>query len=101
MAKRSPISRRCIQNLITEGHLIVILDQKVLRLDSWVERHPGIRPNPFLDYYPLYAIGYIIEIAKDFRVPLLISRSKQEENYPFFTWLAKTLMIRSMCMYFF
>jgi delta8-fatty-acid desaturase len=39
---RSPIlSRKTIRALIAEGHLIVISEQKVLRLDAWAARHPG------------------------------------------------------------
>lgn len=41
MAKTTLLTRKRICKLISEGHLIVILDQKVLRLDTWAERHPG------------------------------------------------------------
>ncbi|KAH8590045.1 delta 8-(E)-sphingolipid desaturase [Bisporella sp. PMI_857] len=41
MAAKNIISPCCIKDLIAEGYLIVIFEQKVLRLDAWVERHPG------------------------------------------------------------
>jgi len=43
MAKTSPISRESILGLIAKGQLIVISDQRVLRLDGWAARHPGGR----------------------------------------------------------
>lgn len=30
-----------INQLIDDGHAIVILDRKVLKLDSWLQYHPG------------------------------------------------------------
>lgn len=30
-----------IYRLINDGHAIVILDRKVLKLDSWLQYHPG------------------------------------------------------------
>ena len=38
-----PISRRRIEHLIAQGHLIVIVDTQILKLDGWVEKHPGGR----------------------------------------------------------
>jgi hypothetical protein len=37
------LSRGHIKELISLGHLIVISDKQVLRLDKWIERHPGGR----------------------------------------------------------
>ena len=39
----TPLARDDIRKLIAEGHLIVILNQKVLRLDGWARKHPGGR----------------------------------------------------------
>jgi delta8-fatty-acid desaturase len=30
-----------VEDLIAEGHAIVILNDKVLKLDSWLRYHPG------------------------------------------------------------
>ena len=30
-----------VNQLIDDGHAIVILDRKVLKLDSWLQYHPG------------------------------------------------------------
>ena len=38
-----PISRRRIEHLIAQGHFIVIVDTQILKLDGWVEKHPGGR----------------------------------------------------------
>ncbi|KAJ6090290.1 hypothetical protein N7486_009105 [Penicillium sp. IBT 16267x] len=40
-AKDKVLSRRQIEGMIAENHLIVIVDDKVLKLDSWVKFHPG------------------------------------------------------------
>jgi delta8-fatty-acid desaturase len=32
-----------IKQMIAEGHLIVIFEDYVLRLDSWLAKHPGGR----------------------------------------------------------
>jgi hypothetical protein len=37
------ISRRQVEHLIALGQLIVIYDGQILKLDSWVEKHPGGR----------------------------------------------------------
>ena len=37
------LSRAHIKGLIAQGQLIVISDKQVLRLDKWIERHPGGR----------------------------------------------------------
>ncbi|KAK9472624.1 fatty acid desaturase-domain-containing protein [Dipodascopsis tothii] len=41
MAKDNVLSRAAIEQLIHDEHIIVIVDNAVLRLDSWIERHPG------------------------------------------------------------
>jgi len=35
------ISRETISQLIAKGHLIVIANGRVLKLDKWIDRHPG------------------------------------------------------------
>jgi cytochrome b involved in lipid metabolism len=35
------ISRSTIYQLIAKGHLIVIANSRVYRLDDWLTRHPG------------------------------------------------------------
>lgn len=30
-----------VKELIAKGHIIVILDERVLKLDSWLKNHPG------------------------------------------------------------
>lgn len=35
------LSRTTIHHLIAQGHLIVIANTRVLRLDKWLNRHPG------------------------------------------------------------
>lgn len=35
------LSRRAIEGLIADGQIIVIYEGRVLRLDSWMEKHPG------------------------------------------------------------
>jgi sphingolipid 8-(E)-desaturase len=37
------LTRAHIKGLIAQGQLIVISDKQVLRLDDWMERHPGGR----------------------------------------------------------
>lgn len=37
------LTRRVIEGLIADGHTIVILDGQVLKLDKWLEKHPGGR----------------------------------------------------------
>lgn len=34
-------SRRQVEGLIAEGRAIIIVDQKVLKVDSWLKYHPG------------------------------------------------------------
>lgn len=41
MARDKILSREHIYDLIADGKHIVIYDQRVLRLDSWMEKHPG------------------------------------------------------------
>jgi len=37
------ISALEIEGMIADGHAIVILEDAVLRLDSWLDKHPGGR----------------------------------------------------------
>ena len=36
-----PLSRREVEGLIADGRKIVIVDQKVLKVDGWLKYHPG------------------------------------------------------------
>ncbi|KAL3469572.1 fatty acid desaturase-domain-containing protein [Aspergillus californicus] len=40
-ARNNMFSRREIEGMIAEGQLLVILGNDVLKLDSWIKRHPG------------------------------------------------------------
>ena len=40
-AKKNELRRREIEGMIADGQSIIILDTKVLRLDSWIKFHPG------------------------------------------------------------
>ena len=35
------MSRREIESMIADGHVLVISEGNVLKLDKWIERHPG------------------------------------------------------------
>lgn len=35
------LSRREVEGLIADGRSIVILDQRVLKVDAWLKYHPG------------------------------------------------------------
>lgn len=35
------MSRREIESMIADGHVLVIYEGTVLKLDKWIERHPG------------------------------------------------------------
>ena len=37
------LSARSIEAMIAEGHTVLIFEDHVLRLDSWLSRHPGGR----------------------------------------------------------
>lgn len=39
--KETMFSRRQIEGMIAEGQHIIIVDQKVLRVDPWIKYHPG------------------------------------------------------------
>lgn len=39
--KETLYTRRRIEGLIAEGRKIIIVDQKVLKIDAWLEYHPG------------------------------------------------------------
>ncbi|KAK4204555.1 putative fatty acid desaturase [Triangularia verruculosa] len=41
MSRDNILCPRAVQDLIADGHIIVIYDEYVLKLDSWLERHPG------------------------------------------------------------
>lgn len=41
MDKNVVLSRRQIEGLIADGKTIVIVDGKALKLDAWLEYHPG------------------------------------------------------------
>lgn len=43
MDRSRVISRREVEGLIAEGRTIVIFDDNVLRLDGWLDKHPGGR----------------------------------------------------------
>jgi delta8-fatty-acid desaturase len=40
-ARDKVLSRREVEGMIAEDKLIIIVDNKVLRLDSWIKFHPG------------------------------------------------------------
>jgi len=35
------ISRRAVEGMIAEGHIIVVYEGQVLNLDGWMDKHPG------------------------------------------------------------
>ncbi len=39
--KETHYTRREIEGLIADGRKIIIVDQKVLKLDAWLDYHPG------------------------------------------------------------
>jgi delta8-fatty-acid desaturase len=41
MDRNQILSRRAIEGMIAQGHTIVIFEGQVLKLDSWMEKHPG------------------------------------------------------------
>jgi len=41
LANLKVFPRETIHQLIAKGHLIVIANGRVLRLDKWLDRHPG------------------------------------------------------------
>ncbi|EGY15180.1 uncharacterized protein VDAG_06034 [Verticillium dahliae VdLs.17] len=43
MGRDDVILPREVEALIAEGQTIVVFEEYVLRLDSWLERHPGGR----------------------------------------------------------
>ena len=43
MDRNRVISRREVEGLIAEGRTIIIFDGDVLRLDGWLDKHPGGR----------------------------------------------------------
>jgi delta8-fatty-acid desaturase len=43
MDRDRTLSRRAVEGLIAEGQTIIIFEDSILRLDSWLGRHPGGR----------------------------------------------------------
>jgi sphingolipid 8-(E)-desaturase len=43
MAKHRILTPPAIEHLIAEGHTIVIANGRALKLDGWLDRHPGGR----------------------------------------------------------
>jgi len=44
MAQRDAIiTAGAVDALIADGHIIVIFEEHVLKLDSWIQKHPGGR----------------------------------------------------------
>jgi len=41
MNKNQVLSPEAIDNLIQQGHIIVIFEGLVLKLDGWIKKHPG------------------------------------------------------------
>lgn len=41
MGREDILSPCAVRDLIADGHAIVILDGYVLKLDSWMHKHPG------------------------------------------------------------
>lgn len=41
MDRNQIMTRRTVEGLIAKGHTIVIYEQQVLKLDTWMEKHPG------------------------------------------------------------
>jgi delta8-fatty-acid desaturase len=35
------LSRRQIEGLIADGRSIIVVDQRVLKVDAWIKYHPG------------------------------------------------------------
>lgn len=35
------ISRRAVEGMIAEGHIIVVYGGQILNLDGWMDKHPG------------------------------------------------------------
>jgi delta8-fatty-acid desaturase len=41
MDRNQILTPRAIESLIADGHTIVISEGRVLRLDGWLDKHPG------------------------------------------------------------
>ena len=39
--KEAILSRREVEGMIAGGHTIIILEDKVLKVDAWLKYHPG------------------------------------------------------------
>lgn len=43
MKRDQVLTAAAVEGLIADGHVIVIFEDFVLKLDSWLEKHPGGR----------------------------------------------------------
>ncbi len=43
MCRDSILTPRLVEGMVAAGHTIVIFEDMVLRLDSWLDKHPGGR----------------------------------------------------------
>lgn len=41
MGREELLSRRQVEGLIADGRSVIIVDEKVLKVDSWMKYHPG------------------------------------------------------------
>lgn len=41
MGRNDMLSRADVEDLIARGHIIVIVHDKVIKMDKWLARHPG------------------------------------------------------------
>ena len=43
MKRHRELTPRMVEGMIADGHTIVVFEDLVLQLDSWLDRHPGGR----------------------------------------------------------
>lgn len=43
MDRDTLVSARDVEGLVADGHLVVIYEDMLLRLDNWIDKHPGGR----------------------------------------------------------
>ena len=43
MDRDTLVSARDVERLVADGHLVVIYEDMLLRLDNWIDKHPGGR----------------------------------------------------------
>jgi cytochrome b involved in lipid metabolism len=43
MDRDSLVPARDVEGLVADGHLVVIYQDMILRLDNWIDKHPGGR----------------------------------------------------------